>query len=394
MSVVTAQDWAITLEIMFVICLTVLFIRIVSLAAANLQSRRRSAVHGRPQRGAHRGEQETRSGVRGRDAGGPGLQMPPGGEPSMVGGSGGPVPVPAYGADQCRDSERPTGERIPVPASWRRGPSTTFRGGRVGLWLHVNHAGELAYTNRDDVERLPGQRDVSVFVFPVRPGQLVRVVDGRTPDDGLGHAPTIRADRAAVRASAPDTAVTVEVVPGPEAVRRAFKRPAEEAAFWNAMIAEPEDDLPTHVYADWLYERRDTAAGILRGSVPLLLHTWVGVGGRWERRNEMGVRWRQLLTRLAAPETGPGYRHFEWQPGNAGPLLARFPYRPPGEPLDPADEWHGLGVTIESGDPLSPVLNYLLIQLAMALSLPAEARAFMRRAREDGEKRRGATDGD
>jgi uncharacterized protein (TIGR02996 family) len=317
----TVSDWTISAALILPLVIFALIRAVV-----DWRTRRRHSGNAQTQRGQHQGQAVRDQTIQGRPAGAPSLQMPAGGGPSRVGGAGGPIPVPGYGDGHSGDADASIVERIPVPDSWERGPGATFRGGNNGLWLHVNQAGVLAYTNRYDVERPPGQREDPVVIVSVPAGQLVRVVDSRVPDDEMGHVPTIRADRAEVRSSALDTAVPVEVLPGPDVVCRVFKRPAEEAAFWNAMIVDPEDDLPVLVYADWLDDRGDPAAGILRGITPLLLHSWVGVGDRWECRDQMTVAWRPLLSRLAPFENGPGYRHFELQPGNAGPLLEHFQF--------------------------------------------------------------------
>ncbi|HEY1379389.1 MAG TPA: TIGR02996 domain-containing protein [Gemmataceae bacterium] len=249
-----------------------------------------------------------------------------------------------------------------MPDSWERGPGATFRGGRNGLWLHFHRDAELAYTNDNSIPPRDARPDIGPVILQVRAGQQVRVVDSRAPDDGLGHEPTVRADFAEVRVSALGAAVQVYVLPPSDAMQRVYKRSADDLAFWKAMLAAPEDDLPRMVYADWLDERGDPAGPILRGAVPLTMYYSVSIGDRWEPRQVRPADWRVAVTELRTFVSQGGVYFLE-DPGYARIALSQYTRTPQSAGRD---AWHCMSVSLASGEPLPPFVNYLLVQTAFA----------------------------
>src|SRR5205085_6371168 len=164
----------------------------------------------------------------------------------------------------------------------------------------------------------------------------------------MGHDPTVRADFAEVRVSVVDAAVTVQCLPPCEAMGRVCKRSAEEVAFWTAMLAAPEDDLPRLVYADWLDERGDPAGGILRGTTPVVLHAWGAVGDRWEHRNQLRADWGIVLTHMRVVVAQAGHRVVEWRPAAGQPALCRYAPRPRPDGTGDDGAWEGLSATTEA----------------------------------------------
>ncbi|HEX4591730.1 MAG TPA: TIGR02996 domain-containing protein [Gemmataceae bacterium] len=267
-----------------------------------------------------------------------------------------------------------------APKAWAGRPHGTIYIPPGGLWLRLNRDAELAYAECSGLEQTnvtgPYYSERSVTF---RAGQLVRVVDGLLPDDGIGYVPTVRADHARVHIS-DSTAAEPAYIPPADGVARLCQRSRDEVGFWQAMIAAPEDDLPRMLYADWLDERGDPAGGILRGDGPLTLHGWTSMGRVWKRRNHMRVTWRQVLNQMRGLLAQSPHHHFQFQPGPSEPGVASFAGRPQTGPNGSTGEWHGLSVTTGSAEPVPHFVNYLLIYMTFVLCLPPEAR-------DRGEKR-------
>ncbi|HEX4592572.1 MAG TPA: TIGR02996 domain-containing protein [Gemmataceae bacterium] len=268
-----------------------------------------------------------------------------------------------------------------APVAWD-GSAGVFRARPGGLWLRFNRDAELAYVERSALEPMDAAGLIPQTVVLFRAGQLVRIVNGCLPDDGMGYVPTVRAFGAIVHISDATAAVPVQHIPSAQDAVRLFQRSRDEAGFWQAMTLAPEDDLPRLVYADWLDERGDPAGSILRGDTALTLHGWRSFGPAWHRGSRLRVTWRQALEQMRQLFAQPGRRHFEFQPGTAGAALARFAAGPQG---GTNGEWQGLSVTVGSAEPVPPFINYLLIHIAFMLLLPAESRDLFRRPR-DGDR--------
>jgi uncharacterized protein (TIGR02996 family) len=146
-------------------------------------------------------------------------------------------------------------------------------------------------------------------------------------------------------------------------------RSADDVAFWNAMITKPTDDLPRLVYADYLDERGDPAGGILRGDVPLNLHYLVAVGETWKHQNQRLADWRLAVCEFQAIATQSGFRFIE-KPLYSQLALSYFARRQTNPPVDDDGEWRCLSVSIGSGKPVPPFINYLLVHLAIARCNP------------------------
>jgi uncharacterized protein (TIGR02996 family) len=257
----------------------------------------------------------------------------------------------------------------PVALRWEPGTYETFRGYGDGMWLLFRQDAELCYSNTsrigDSTTEYCGPRpQTPTIAVPIRVGQIVRVVDSHRLDDGLDHTPTIRADGALVHVSALNAATPVQHVPGPDQIRKLFHRSADDVAFWKAMIAAPEDDLPRLIYADYLDERGDPAGEIIRGSAPFILQYWVLVDQQWEERNQRRASWRNAaqeffaLARHGAFEFGPGY----------GRLSMRTDLNQTRHlPAWSVGEWRCLILSGSSGQPLPQFVNYLLRQLALRM---------------------------
>jgi uncharacterized protein (TIGR02996 family) len=201
-------------------------------------------------------------------------------------------------------------------------------------------------------------------VIQVRARQLVRVVDIRDPDDGLNHEPTIRADFAEVRVSISGAATQIAVLPSFDEMQRVCNRSADDLAFWRAIIASPDDDLPRMVYADWLDEHGDPAGYVLRGDKALVLNCAVAVGDRWEHRNARSATWRLAATEFQNFISSGG--RFYSRPGCSQIDLCRFARRRPNS----ADgQWHWLNISTPSGVPSPTFLSYLFVQMALSLML-------------------------
>jgi uncharacterized protein (TIGR02996 family) len=160
----------------------------------------------------------------------------------------------------------------------------------------------------------------------------------------------------------------VYVVPDCAAMARAYQRSADDAAFWRAILAAPDDDLPRLVYADWLDDHGDPAGDILRDRAPLVLNYEAGAGDGWEHRNRRGASWRQVVNEFSA-FAAQGGRLWANGPEAAPVALTRFAPRPQATPAGGAGEYQRLSVSLESGAPVPPFVNSLLIHLGFALWL-------------------------
>jgi uncharacterized protein (TIGR02996 family) len=141
-------------------------------------------------------------------------------------------------------------------------------------------------------------------------------------------------------------------------------RPADEAAFWAAMLAAPTDALPRRVYADWLDERGDPAAPYLRGDRPFLMNLLVSEGGAWEQQSRQSAEWLAVAAQVRA---------FAAQPDMVVPETVRDFDRlrltrsvRPRTSYPKRAEWdrHRLEVTLDSGEPPPAFVNYMLFRSA------------------------------
>jgi uncharacterized protein (TIGR02996 family) len=202
------------------------------------------------------------------------------------------------------------------------------------------------------------------MTVPIRAGQVVRVVDSNREDDGIDYTPTIRTDGGVVHVSALYAATPVRHVPNPDQIRKLFHRSADDVAFWNSMIAAPDEDLPRLIYADYLDERGDPAGAIVRDSAPFILQYSVLTGQEWEERNRRRVSWRNAikefcaLTRQGASEFGPGYSLLS---------LSCFVDWGQHRAAQSDGEWRCLILCDAAGKRPPPFVNYLLLQLAISL---------------------------
>jgi uncharacterized protein (TIGR02996 family) len=250
---------------------------------------------------------------------------------------------------------------------WSPAPNgfATFQAQDGEMWLRFERDAELRYMNVSAVVASvrQGNRVHPDPVLQVRAGQLVRVVDANRADDGLGHEPTVRADRCEVYVSdaAAATRVMMHAIPSPEGAGRAFQRIADDVAFWKAMIAAPEDELPRLIYADYLEERGDPAAAIVRGTEPLVLRFWVLEDGPWEERNKRPANWKTVVSDFRTFAMSGG-AHIE--PGYERLSMRQFIDEGRG-----IGQWRYLTVSGGSDEPLPPFVNYLLLQLALSLML-------------------------
>lgn len=263
-------------------------------------------------------------------------------------------------------------------------PYAIFRGGSNGLWLQFRRDAEMFFDVRYD-SGYPINSDRLDFQTSQRflAGQTVRILDLMTRCDKSAYEPTVLALFGQVCVVPADAAVQVDYLPSLDDMRRFNNRSPDEPAFWRAMIAAPNDELPRLVYADWLDERGDPAAPILRDSHPLSLHGLVGVNrvwepqygamaGQpadadaylecvWEHRNSRAAHWHNVVAALrrfikqgAAPDWSAGFQQL---------VVRRFAASP--RPNAPA-EWQGLTVTLPDGEPVPAFVSFLLFQLALA----------------------------
>src|SRR5262245_13490092 len=78
--------------------------------------------------------------------------------------------------------------------------------------------------------------------------------------------------------------------------------PAEQAALLAAIIADPDEDTPRLVYADWLQEHGDEEqAAFIRESIKLALmkpttKSWLTLNNRlWNLGRDSGRKWLKPL---------------------------------------------------------------------------------------------------
>jgi uncharacterized protein (TIGR02996 family) len=242
---------------------------------------------------------------------------------------------------------------------------TSFPIGPNGLWLHFLCDGILHYAPSDDDNRSRAGDSANAISRAFETRQMVRIVQAHVPDDRLDFEPTIRTDSVDVCVTPQNAAMPVHYLPGWEQMIRVLKRSPDEQGFWVAICAEPNDELPRLVYADWLDEQGGPAGDIVRGVVPMALRYWAAVDGRrWEMRNQRPAHWRLAVTEMKSFIAGGASHYFE-EPGYARMTLRRFVR--PTQPAASAGEWQCLDACLESGEPLPPFVNYLLIQSVMAL---------------------------
>jgi uncharacterized protein (TIGR02996 family) len=198
-------------------------------------------------------------------------------------------------------------------------------------------------------------------------------MDIRLPDDGMGHEPTVRADFAEVRVSILGAATQVYVLPALEEMRRVYRRMPDDVAFWKAITAAPDDELPRVVYADWLDERGDPAGAILHGSEPVALEYWAAVNDRWEQRNRRKADWRLAMNEMLAFVLSGGGQILpgpEFTYINLQGFIRRVPGSNEGE-------WRALSLSMPSGGLAPPFVYYLLLLAAFGL-LQKQAQPAMR----------------
>jgi uncharacterized protein (TIGR02996 family) len=287
------------------------------------------------------------------------------------------------------DRPRPPLSGTPTPAgvtgSNQARPTALGR----GMWLRFRRGVDVTHRWRPpDALGPPGAGDLDLVEhYPA--GQVVRVLEMDAPDDGLRYEPTIRAvnhtfvvcTEGAVwfgytafrEPGVSPHGLRGEVVeelrfPGtPEDLPIALNRSHEEMAFWAAMAAAPQDDLPRLIYADFLDDRGDTAAGILRERRPFVLHYWVEEGGSWGHRNSRSASWGLAVAELwgfAAAVTGC---RINWAAGDLGAFaLCGFVTRRRSSSGPAGPEVRCLTVALDpSNAPLPPLVNYLLLRLAV-----------------------------
>jgi uncharacterized protein (TIGR02996 family) len=246
------------------------------------------------------------------------------------------------------------------------GGHATFLIGSGGLWLDFQRDGLLVHP--DDLAAVMNRQPtdspllLSASTQLIRAGELIRVVAGGDPADGSFRGRTFWADGGIVHVSEANAAIDIDIPPDCGAMCRAFERSADDLAFWEAILAAPDDDLPRLVYADWLDERGDPAAAFLRDGVVLKLRYSVSVSDVWLHRNHRSAGWHLAVAQFREFAAQWGYRC----------IRAEFADLALTRPVDPwrqrpgREEWQCLSLMMESGERLPAFVNYLLIQSALA----------------------------
>jgi uncharacterized protein (TIGR02996 family) len=247
--------------------------------------------------------------------------------------------------------------------NWQEGTCTTYRGGFEGLWLQ--------FSRDADMEFMCHYNSPTVVRFQA--GQTVHIIDSRRMDDCLKYEPTVRADRAEVHVLGRDAVVEVQYLPSLDTMQRVYMRSADDLAFWSAIIADPNNDLPRLLYADYLDERGDSAAGILRGSVPLALQYSISENDMWTCQAQQPADWRFAVSELQAIAGLREFRLLE-KPGYSQISIIHLVRCQGNDVYDEDAEWRRLSVSMESGRPVPPFVNYLLIRLAFARYIPSDIR--------------------
>jgi uncharacterized protein (TIGR02996 family) len=256
------------------------------------------------------------------------------------------------------------------------------------MWLRFQRDTEAIYRWRPpDALGPPGAGDLDL-VEHFRAGQVVRVLEMDAPDDGLIYQPTIRAvnhrfvvctggavwfgyifrepgafphrlrgDIVEMLSRFPETQEDVRVV---------LNRLPEEEAFWAAMAAAPQDDLPRLAYADFLDERGDPTAGIFRDRRPFVLLYSVYEGGAWRHRNSRPASWGLAVSELQEFAAAVGGCRIDRSVNDpaAFALCGRVTRvrSPSGSPVS---EERCLGVSLPPSNVPPLLVSYLLLRLAV-----------------------------
>ncbi|MFO0810656.1 MAG: TIGR02996 domain-containing protein [Gemmataceae bacterium] len=194
-------------------------------------------------------------------------------------------------------------------------------------------------------------------------GAVVRLV----PDDGPAdepRAPTGPVYNVWVDEVHSDDVVDVLDFPRhPETAAALWRRDVAEPGFWAAMEAAPVDALPRLVYADWLDERGDPFAGLLRADRPFVVHYAINENRRWVPTHRRPAGWTLAAAELQAFVAGGEDASLPLAIGDFNHLeMSRVADVSRGHPR--MVQRQRLTVTLADATPAEPFVNYLLARMA------------------------------